>query len=226
MNELIKRHPALGLFLWGLVGLVIVGAIPFFVMERGDLLLLMNKNGTDFLDVFVQYFTHLGLGGWMAVLAVVFLFVRYYYSILFAAGLIAAGITTFVGKQLLFSHMTRPAKAIGKENFYRIIEGFDYSHFGSFPSGHTFTAFSTALILALVAKSKWWGAVLFLLAFLVGLSRMYLMQHFYMDVYAGGLLGSVITLMIHYWLGIKLQWIDHPGIGSNLLADYRKRKDD
>lgn len=67
----------------------------------------------------------------------------------------------------------------------------------SFPSGHTAASFTFATALAL--KNKKAGTIAFVLAFLMGLSRLYLFVHFPTDVLAGALFG-----MLFGWLGYRL----------------------
>lgn len=67
----------------------------------------------------------------------------------------------------------------------------------SFPSGHTMAAFALAAILVylLPSRSRWW-LPLFLLAILVGCSRVYLVMHFLEDVLAGSLMGVVVAFTV------------------------------
>lgn len=62
----------------------------------------------------------------------------------------------------------------------------------SFPSGHTATAFATAAVVGVFHPRLRWP--LFGLAALVGLSRIYLGVHFWLDVLAGAALGLAIGL--------------------------------
>jgi membrane-associated phospholipid phosphatase len=65
----------------------------------------------------------------------------------------------------------------------------------SFPSGHTMAAFGLYAALAFYAK-KWYQAFgLFFLALLVGYSRIYLSQHFLVDVIFGAMLGCLAALV-------------------------------
>jgi membrane-associated phospholipid phosphatase len=70
----------------------------------------------------------------------------------------------------------------------------------SFPSGHTSTAFTLALLLASIVKKNFWVYFFPVIAFFVGYSRVYLAQHFVTDVLAGifvGVVSSYLSLLIH-----------------------------
>ncbi len=65
---------------------------------------------------------------------------------------------------------------------------------GSFPSGHTITAFSVATIIARrYGNHRWVPFVSYGLAGLVGFSRLSLSAHFLSDVAVGGMLGYSIS---------------------------------
>lgn len=74
---------------------------------------------------------------------------------------------------------------------------------GSFPSGHTSSAFATATSLSLNVP-KWYVIVpAYTWAASVGYSRMYLGVHYPSDVLAGALLGSAsawLTYKLNHWL--------------------------
>lgn len=65
----------------------------------------------------------------------------------------------------------------------------------SFPSGHTTTAFALATLLA--RRSPRHSLWLFLLALLIGASRVYLGVHYPLDVIAGIVLGTGIGELAH-----------------------------
>ncbi|MFN0175649.1 MAG: phosphatase PAP2 family protein [Saprospiraceae bacterium] len=68
----------------------------------------------------------------------------------------------------------------------------------SFPSGHTTAAFAlySLLSLMLVQRRKYWGLVFALMAILVGISRIFLVQHFLIDVLAGAFLGLLLSGLV------------------------------
>ncbi|MER3463261.1 MAG: PA-phosphatase, partial [Chitinophagaceae bacterium] len=84
------------------------------------------------------------------------------------------------------------------------ITGVEISTYNSFPSGHTSTAFTLALLLAYFTSKKLWAFILPLIALSVGYSRIYLAQHFVTDICGGivvGLVSSFLSLLIYNsWL--------------------------
>ena len=63
----------------------------------------------------------------------------------------------------------------------------------SFPSGHTISSFAFYFFVLFFVKSKGLKTICFIMPFLVGISRIYLAQHFLKDVLAGMLIGFVIA---------------------------------
>ena len=72
----------------------------------------------------------------------------------------------------------------------------------SFPSGHTLASFEASV--ALMCHHKKWGIAAFVLAILVGISRLCLLVHYPTDVIFGALMGSALAL-ISVW-AVSLLW--------------------
>lgn len=68
----------------------------------------------------------------------------------------------------------------------------------SFPSGHTQVAFAVAVVLALAAPR--WALVVYLLAALVGLSRIVNEMHYLSDVVAAAFLSIAAALVAKRWI--------------------------
>ncbi len=71
----------------------------------------------------------------------------------------------------------------------------------SYPSGHTMGAFSLFITLALLWPSKKiFGFFCVLMAILVGVSRIYLGQHFLSDVVSGSMVGVYLAAFSYYFI--------------------------
>lgn len=93
-------------------------------------------------------------------------------------------------------------RILSRERPYKIIE--QLNTFGinlkdySFPSGHTTASFSIATTIALNMPRL--SIIVFTIAIIVGISRIYLGVHYPTDVAAGILLGVGTALLVHYYL--------------------------
>ena len=166
---------------------------------KGDSVIWMNQNYSDIPNSFFKYITFLGDGIIFVPVILIALFIR--YEIAITAAITGVLLAVFVGvlKRQAFSHLSRP-KTFFKDTYeLDFIEGVEvYSHF-TFPSGHTATASAMALLLALYIRKPFATAVLAVLAILVGISRVYLAQHFWVDITYGFLTGMAITFLAR-WL--------------------------
>lgn len=187
-------------FLWFLLG----GAILLFFIERGDVLLYFNETRTDFWTTFFCYFTKVGEEGAYILLALLFAyFINYRASLSLALAGLLTGVLSFLLKTY-FAH-PRPKTYFWKNGMLDEIDlpqGYDLYHgLTSFPSGHTMSAFALFGLVALTLSGKnLLGFCLFVVAFLIGFSRIYLFQHFFEDVFLGALLGFLIAIFLKYVL--------------------------
>ncbi|MFA5523458.1 MAG: phosphatase PAP2 family protein [Tissierellales bacterium] len=97
-------------------------------------------------------------------------------------------------------------RSLTRERPYNILENIktfdialkDYS----FPSGHTTASFSMATILSYYLPQLM--IVFFILAFSVGISRIYLAVHYPTDVIVGIILGTTSSLVVHSYFIINI----------------------
>lgn len=165
--------------------------LPFY--DKGEIELFINAQHHPLLDSFFSMITHLGDGLILIVPILLFLFHKYCFLALIT---LASGIhllLVHLGKKWLFHGMPRPAEFFKDIQFYEV-PGVTLHHWGSFPSGHTATAFMLASFFYLVLPKKFkLHSILMGIALLVGISRVYLMQHFIVDIWAGALIGIFST---------------------------------
>lgn len=70
----------------------------------------------------------------------------------------------------------------------------------SFPSGHAafFFALATAIMLAPTLIHKWWGFVFFIMAILIGISRVMTGLHWPIDILGGAIIGILSAIILYF----------------------------
>lgn len=172
----------------------------------------MNGCHNSYIDLLMRYWTLLGDGNLQVILVLVLLLISFRYFFTALTAFIFSGLSVQFFKRVFFSDFPRPAKyfelSVTDYELY-LVPGVELSSWFSFPSGHTATAFALFFALALLTKSKIGQAGLLLLAIGVGYSRIYLSQHFLMDVVGGSLLGMTMGwLAWRLFININRSWMD------------------
>lgn len=191
-NQIIKNNIwfFISYFLFLTVGLFLLVFIP-----KGEILLYFNAYHSPVLNGIFIFFSNLGDGIYFLYLILLLGFLRIKYLIQGVSMFLGSGAFTQIFK-FIFSE-PRPNAWFGEAVALNFVEGIKvYSH-NSFPSGHTTAGFTIFLFLALNTKYKPLGILYLLLAIMVGLSRVYLVQHFYIDVYFGSIVGVCCSLLFY-----------------------------
>lgn len=172
----------------------------------------VNKWHSPLLDYFFRYLTWFGDGLLIVILSVLLVFVRFRFAIVSLLSYLISGLFAQLLKRFVFDDVYRPAhvfKDLDVELHQVLDVGLKTKH--SFPSGHTTSGFALFFTLALflAVKRPALQLVLFLAAFLVGFSRIYLNLHFLNDVLMGSILGFLTTLFIYLWvIQWRAKWLD------------------
>ncbi len=180
---------------------IIFGGILLFNIEKSDAIFYFSERRSALGDFFFRYVTRMGeLAGYLS-LILIFLFVRIRYAMLIPITALVVLLISYPAKRF-FLH-DRPAlffKKLGILDEVNLIDQvYLLSGTTSFPSGHTISAFALYGISAFfLSKRKWLGIPFFMMAFGVALSRVYLVQHFFEDVYAGGIIGILTAIMVYF----------------------------
>lgn len=187
-------------FFWFFSLFILIGGITLISIDKGDLLLYFSNNRTSFGDFFFRNATKLGEEISYIALLILFLFIRFRFAMMIPIIGVIVTIVSFLSKSF-FLH-PRPSvfyKNLGTFNDINLVDGvYVVSGLSSFPSGHTMSGFALFTLIALLVKNKkWLGLSLFFLALIVGLSRVYLVQHFFEDIYLGGIMGVLIALFVY-----------------------------
>lgn len=171
--------------------LVLSVIIFLFIYGKKDAFILINGAYSAPLDQFFKYFTILGDGLIYVPIVLYCLFYNRQFLVPVIAAIIICTFLTQFLKQVVFPNELRPFSLEIQKVIIHKVDNVPLLRQHSFPSGHTSTAFTMALLLASVMKRRIWAFILPLIAFFVGYSRIYLAQHFPTDVCAGMIIGIV-----------------------------------
>ena len=196
-----------------------VGGFLVFTYPKGEVLTIINERHTTFGNLLFTYATYLGDFLFAIIIVLLLTLRRYGDSVAAFTCFAVTGLLTVFFKRIVFAGYERP-KLFFKEMFetFNIVEGVKIYSMHSFPSGHTSVAFAVFCFLAMRSPNKPLGMLFFTLALLTGISRIYLLQHFFIDVYFGALLGTFMTMLI-YTLFISSNFYNHTGWVNRSLFD-------
>jgi len=192
--------------------ILIISSITLNIfIAKGEAVLWMNVHHNAIANSLFYYFTILGNAWYYIFIAIFLLLIGIRYSMMAFGSLILIAIAVQSLKHLL--NLPRPLAYFGESVQLIQVKDVIIRSYHGFPSGHTATGLSVFYLLALVFKNKILSWVLVLPASLIAISRIYLGQHFLIDVVAGLVLGLVATsLMVNWTEAIivrkKWQWAD------------------
>lgn len=176
------------------MGLILI--LASFIIKKEELFLMLNLDLGKQADTFFKYFTNVGDGlFWLLwTLLIIIKKGKKYLPLLFAS-VIFSTLLTQISKQVIYPDEPRPLQAIADQSQVHYVTGVTVHSINSFPSGHTATAFCFLLLLVLFSQTNALLLLGFAAALLVAYSRIYLGQHFPLDVGAG-MLVAVSTMIL------------------------------
>lgn len=176
------------------MGLILI--LASFIIKKEKLFLMLNLDLGKQADTFFKYFTNVGDGLFWLLWALLIIIKKgkKYLPLLFAS-VIFSTLLTQISKQVIYPDEPRPLQAIADQSQVHYVTGVTVHSINSFPSGHTATAFSFLLLLVLFSQTNALLLLGFAAALLVAYSRIYLGQHFPLDVGAG-MLVAVSTMIL------------------------------
>lgn len=203
---------------WFFLSPAYLNRLAFYITHLGDSGPIFILTGTATLIAFGLRF----LSSKTQTLRILNIFMIRCLFILFTnagAGLAVQIIKNFVGR-------ARPLMLLENMGPFSFHPFAFKAYFMSFPSGHTTTAFATAVALSYFMPR--WSGRFMVLALLVGISRLILEEHYLSDVLAGAVLGSGTTLILanlaaSYGWGFKKIYPSYAGVrvrASGLLLRW------
>ena len=197
----------LSLILLGVLGLALL------YIPQGELHLLLCDRHTPARDIFYRYYTQVAEWFPYVVCVILLLFSRIGDGAFASAAMILSALTTQLFKNII--NAPRPIKWFElnmPDVQLPLTPGVEVHSWFSFPSGHTTSFFALAFVVSILfsretstsslsstnrSYSYLFQAALFFLAALGGYSRIYLSQHFARDVFAGILVGVIVTAVCY-----------------------------
>lgn len=210
MKKLFQRNIVfivLSLILLGVLGLALL------YIPQGELHLLLCDRHTPARDIFYRYYTQVAEWFPYIVCVILLLFSRIGDGVFASAAMILSALTTQLFKNII--NAPRPIKWFElnmPDVQLPLTPGVEVHTWFSFPSGHTTSFFALAFVVSILFSRETstsslsrtnrsynylFQAALFFLAALGGYSRIYLSQHFARDVFAGILVGVIVTAVCY-----------------------------
>lgn len=181
--------PNIKTFLIPFVVWIIIGAFVLLKIEKGDLVLWFNENRTALGNFSFSLASSLAEWKFILLFLAILFYNKYGNAFIVVLSWAFTGILAQSLKRVF--DFPRPAGFFQDLSLNFInSDSIHYAH--SFPSGHTTTAFAIFIAMALMTNKKHYQFIFFLLALSVAFSRVYLLQHFFVDVYFGSILGLLI----------------------------------
>lgn len=184
-----------------------LGAIAYYYEQNHSIYYwVQTKTITYFPPKLIICLTHMGTFYFIAFLLLLFIFLyprlrnlRNLYLLLLTQ--ISPLIILQVLKQ--YKNAPRPSTLYGENSWFNSIPeiwGHHQSYWLSFPSGHTEGISALFAFLVLLAPTKhknYWAILGIILIPIVAYTRLYLSQHFFLDVWVGGMIGLWTGIVIY-----------------------------
>ena len=181
------------------------GAVIILLFERGSEILYVNGLHSPFLNQFFLWVTRLAEAPLVMLILIITLTMSYGKGLVLLLTYLLNGAVTQFMKIVVFAGEARPAAYFEGKAQLNFAEGLTLLKDNTFPSGHTSGAFAVLFMISILTTDKRWAAPLFTVALLVGVSRVYLMMHFFRDIYWGSITG-VMVASLFYLLFVRSNW--------------------
>lgn len=202
------------------LGIATIALFPLLSTNKVDLHLAYSIPHSKFKDFFFLFMTLLGDGRIVAILIFLSFFYRVNLGLSLTSSATLSGLLVQFLKHHIYEDVYRPWFYLKNSNALEILDNINMHEKFSFPSGHTTTAFAVFFLCALYFKSKPIKYIFFILAIIIGYSRVYLSQHFFIDIYGGSIIGVIFsTLSLFAFSNVK-------GINKPLLKILKKNKNE
>ncbi|MBN2350018.1 MAG: phosphatase PAP2 family protein [Bacteroidales bacterium] len=196
-------------------------ATPVIVLfSKEEVHIFLNRHFSPFFDEFFKTLTFLGSGIFVLGIGIIAMLFSFRKSLFIIFTYLGTGLFVQVLKRLVFTDVVRPTKFF--EGIYplHLVDGVKLYAQHSFPSGHAASAFGLFLCLAMMTRNRSIQFLFFIFSLLVAYSRIYLSQHFLIDIYFGSIIGVAGAVLFYYTV---FMW-NKTWLNFSLLTLIRKKK--
>lgn len=196
-------------FIFPYATILILASVLLGALGNSGLFIIINNAHSSVPDHFFLFITYLGDGMIAFMLALLLIVVSLRHALAFLIITLLITVIVTILKRAVFPELVRPVEYFRAMETVRLVDGYDPPGLYTFPSGHSATAYSISLYLSFLISHRWVKLLLFVLAFQISFSRIYLSAHFPVDAVAGSLIAIVVTIL-GYWVSKKYYspWID------------------
>lgn len=196
----------------------------YFMNNKGDEIYFLNSFHSDTNDILFKFSSDFAEGIYYALILIIlgmFSFKFLFNGVL--TYLISGGVTQILKRIFDFP---RPKLYFGSEILanLHLVEGVKIYTKYSFPSGHSTAAFSMMFFLSLIVPNKYAKILFAIFAAIMGISRIYLVQHFLVDVIVGSVVGIVVTLLTYKFVLSQRKIVNSKWYNFSVIEKIYKRK--
>jgi membrane-associated phospholipid phosphatase len=202
MYATIRKNFKIALGISLLIAVVLFGVSYFY--SRETVFLGLNKDLGQAGDIVFNYISYLA-EGWIWIPYFLILVGWYKKDALFILlNFLISTLLTQIPKHFIWDTVSRPmGSGISQDRFHRV-EGVTMHLWNSFPSGHTATAFTIFFVTVYFFPKKEALLIGGIYAVACGYSRVYLAQHFPLDI-AGGIMVAILTVILSIYISNKIK---------------------
>jgi membrane-associated phospholipid phosphatase len=190
MNNILKKT---GFFIYPYIVLLAYSIFLLLSFTKAEIHIWSNTHNSAFLDIFFKNITFFGNGFFVILIGLAMLFYRFRYSLMIFTTYAVSGLIAQILKRFIFPGILRPKIYFQGIYDLHIVKGVEVLSSNSFPSGHSASAFALFLCLASITRNNILKMLFLLIAVIVAYSRIYLSQHFFIDVVTGSFIGILVT---------------------------------
>ncbi len=208
---MINRLRKASLFYIPYLALFTLAVVYFLYRSHGEFVLWLNELHNPVWNFFFKYWTYTGDAIFFAIITVLLIFFKRRFGLILGLAGVSVALVSFFFKYVLFPEAQRPIIYFKGYEVIDFVDGVTVLSQYSFPSGHSMAIFTLASFIALMLQNNNYSSMLLMGATLTAISRVYLAQHFLIDIMAGSLIG--ITIGTLYYMAFE-KYLNNEFVGE------------